>query len=240
MSETLLQHATAVAIDGEAVLLRGPSGAGKSDLALRLIDRGARLVADDQTLLRRVGDRVIAAAPPTIAGLIEIRGIGIVAVDAADAVPLFLIADLIVLGVVERMPERTCETVLGVPVPLIGLAEAGALSHFGDGGVPAGAGCHEIAFPVVNDEHAYALEISGHSMEPAYRNGDIIVASPSAPMRRGDRVVVRTKSGEVLAKELKRKTAKAIELKSLNAQHGDHTLAITDIAWIARILWASQ
>ena len=126
------------------------------------------------------------------------------------------------------------------PVPLIGLAEAGALSHFGDGGVPAGAGCQEIAFPVVNDEHAYALEISGHSMEPAYRNGDIIVVSPSAPMRRGDRVVVRTKSGEVLAKELKRKTAKAIELKSLNAQHGDHTLAITDIAWIARILWASQ
>lgn len=122
MTEGLIQHGTAVAIDGEAVLLRGPSGAGKSDLALRLIDRGARLVADDQTLLRRVGDRVIAAAPPTIAGLIEIRGIGIVTVEAIDVVPLFLIADLIPLGEVERMPERTFETILGVPVPLIALA----------------------------------------------------------------------------------------------------------------------
>jgi HPr kinase/phosphorylase len=122
MTEEVVQHGTAVAIDGEAVLLRGLSGAGKSDLALRLIDRGARLVADDQTLLRRVGDRVIAAAPPTIAGLIEIRGIGIVTVEAIDAAPLFLIADLIPLGEVERMPERTLETILGVPVPLIGLA----------------------------------------------------------------------------------------------------------------------
>jgi HPr kinase/phosphorylase len=122
VTEGLIQHGTAVAIDGEAVLLRGPSGAGKSDLALRLIDRGARLVADDQTLLRRVGDRVIAAAPPTIAGLIEIRGIGIITVEATDAAPLFLIADLIPLGEVERMPERTFETILGVSVPLVVLA----------------------------------------------------------------------------------------------------------------------
>ncbi|MBV8739177.1 MAG: HPr kinase/phosphatase C-terminal domain-containing protein [Alphaproteobacteria bacterium] len=122
MTQGLIQHATAVAIDGEAVLLRGPSGAGKSDLALRLIDRGARLIADDQTLLRRVGDRVIAAAPPTIAGLIEIRGIGIATVEAIDAAPLFLIADLIPWGEVERMPERTFETILGVSVPLIALA----------------------------------------------------------------------------------------------------------------------
>jgi HPr kinase/phosphorylase len=122
VTEGLIQHGTAVAIDGEAVLLRGPSGTGKSDLALRLIDRGARLVADDQTLLRRVGDRVIAGAPPPIAGLIEIRGIGIVTVEAIDVVPLFLIADLIPLGEVKRMPERTFETILGVPVPLIALA----------------------------------------------------------------------------------------------------------------------
>jgi phage repressor protein C with HTH and peptisase S24 domain len=77
-------------------------------------------------------------------------------------------------------------------------------------------------------------------MAPAYRDGDVILVSPSAPIRRGDRVVVRTKDGEVLAKELKRRTAKSIELKSLNTQHPDRTLATPDVLWIARILWASQ
>ena len=108
VTETLLMHATTVAIDGGAILLRGPSGSGKSDLALRLIDGGAQLVADDQTLLQRVGDRVLAAAPPTIAGLIEIRGIGIIKMDTAAPVPLVLIADLVglheVAHEVERMP----------------------------------------------------------------------------------------------------------------------------------------
>jgi phage repressor protein C with HTH and peptisase S24 domain len=125
-------------------------------------------------------------------------------------------------------------------VPLLGFAEAGAGGYFDDGGFPAGEGWDEIAFPSVSDEHAYALEVSGQSMEPAYRDGDVIVVSPSAPIRRGDRVVVRTRGGEVMAKELKRKTAKSIELKSLNAQHADRTLAAGDVLWIARILWASQ
>jgi phage repressor protein C with HTH and peptisase S24 domain len=125
-------------------------------------------------------------------------------------------------------------------VPLLGFAEAGTCGYFDDGGFPAGAGWDEIAFPAVNDEHAYALEVSGQSMEPAYRDGDVVVVSPSAPIRRGDRVVVRTRGGEVMAKELKRKTAKSIELKSLNAQRADRTLALVDVLWIARILWASQ
>jgi phage repressor protein C with HTH and peptisase S24 domain len=125
-------------------------------------------------------------------------------------------------------------------VPLLGFAEAGAGGYFDDGGFPAGEGWDEIAFPAVNDEHAYALEISGQSMEPAYRDGDIIVVSPAAPVRRGDRVVVRTRDGEVMAKELKRKTAKSVELKSLNVQHADRTLPIADVLWIARIVWASQ
>jgi phage repressor protein C with HTH and peptisase S24 domain len=125
-------------------------------------------------------------------------------------------------------------------VPLLGFAEAGAGGFFDDGGFPAGEGWDEIAFPAVNDEHAYALEVSGQSMEPAYRDGDVILVSPSAPIRRSDRVVVRTRGGEVMAKELKRKTAKSIELKSLNAQHPDRTLAAADVLWIARILWASQ
>ena len=125
-------------------------------------------------------------------------------------------------------------------VPLLGFAEAGAGGYFDDGGFPAGTGWDEIAFPGVDDTHAYALEVSGQSMEPAYRDGDVILVSPSAPIRRGDRVVVRTRGGEVMAKELKRKTAKSIELKSLNAQHPDRTLAAADVLWIARILWASQ
>jgi phage repressor protein C with HTH and peptisase S24 domain len=128
----------------------------------------------------------------------------------------------------------------GRGVPLLGFAEAGAGGYFDDGGFPAGAGWDEIAFPAVNDEHAYALEVSGQSMEPAYRDGDVIIVSPAAPIRRGDRVVVKTKAGEVMAKELKRSTAKSIELKSLNAEHADRTLAAADVLWIARILWASQ
>jgi phage repressor protein C with HTH and peptisase S24 domain len=128
----------------------------------------------------------------------------------------------------------------GRGVPLLGFAEAGAGGYFDDGGFPAGGGWDEIAFPAVNDEHAYALEVSGQSMEPAYRDGDVIIVSPAAPIRRGDRVVVKTKAGEVMAKELKRSTAKSIELKSLNAEHADRTLAAADVLWIARILWASQ
>jgi phage repressor protein C with HTH and peptisase S24 domain len=125
-------------------------------------------------------------------------------------------------------------------VPLLGFAEAGTGGYFDDGGLPAGEGWDQIAFPAVNDEHAYALEISGQSMEPAYRDGDIIVVSPAAPIRRGDRVVVRTREGEVIAKELRRRNGKSIELKSLNALHADRTLALPDVLWIARIIWASQ
>ena len=105
---------------------------------------------------------------------------------------------------------------------------------------PAGKGWDEIPFPAVNDEHAYALEVSGNSMLPAYRDGDVIIVSPSSPIRRGDRVVVKTKEGEVMAKELKRRTASAIELKSLNAEHGERTLPMSDVVWMARIVWASQ
>jgi phage repressor protein C with HTH and peptisase S24 domain len=125
-------------------------------------------------------------------------------------------------------------------VPLLGFAQAGAGGYFDDGGFPAGTGWDEIAFPAVNDEHAYALEVSGQSMEPAYRDGDVIVVSPAAPIRRGDRVVVKTRAGEVMVKELKRTTAKSIELKSLNAQHPDRMLATAEVLWMARILWASQ
>jgi HPr kinase/phosphorylase len=122
VSETLLVHATAVAIEGEAILLRGPSGSGKSDLALRLIDGGAQLVSDDQTVLRRAGDQVMASAPPAIAGLLEVRGVGLVKIEAAGGVPLVLIADLILSDKVERMPEPRFEVLLGLSLPVIELA----------------------------------------------------------------------------------------------------------------------
>ncbi len=125
-------------------------------------------------------------------------------------------------------------------VPLLALAQAGSAGHFDDGGFPAGKGWDEVALPSASDEHAYALEISGDAMKPAYRDGDIIVVSPGTPIRRGDRVVVKTISGEVLVKELKRRTAKTLELQSLNPAQADRALDAGDVEWIARIVWASQ
>jgi serine kinase of HPr protein (carbohydrate metabolism regulator) len=146
MADRLLLHATAVAIDGRAVLLRGPSGSGKSDLALRLIDAGARLVADDQSELCRRGDRVIVRAPATIAGLIEVRGIGIMRLDALAEAPVAMIADLVASEEIERLPARRSERVLGLPLPRIAVtpfdASAAAklrlaLRAFTEPGLPA-------------------------------------------------------------------------------------------------------
>ena len=125
-------------------------------------------------------------------------------------------------------------------VPMLGLAQAGSDGHFDDSGFPAGKGWDEVALPSSGDEHAYALEISGDSMKPAYRDGDIVIVSPGTAIRRGDRVVVKTSGGEVMVKELKRRTAKTLELQSLNPAHADRTLDADDVAWIARIVWASQ
>jgi phage repressor protein C with HTH and peptisase S24 domain len=125
-------------------------------------------------------------------------------------------------------------------VPLIGFAQAGEGGHFDDSGFPVGKGWDEIELPHVTDEQAYALKIAGESMKPTYRPGDIIIVSPSSPIRKGDRIVVRTKDGEVMVKELRRKTTRNIELKSLNAEHRDRVFPINEIDWMARILWASQ
>ena len=125
-------------------------------------------------------------------------------------------------------------------VPLIGLAQAGTGGFFDDAGFPTGAGWEEIAFPNVPDENAYALEIAGDSMLPLLRDGDIVIISPAASIRRGDRVVVKTMAGEILAKELKRQTAKTIELQSLNPEHEDRVFDMQDVDWVARIMWSSQ
>ena len=122
MIDSLLIHATAIAIEGDAILLRGPSGAGKSDLALRLIDGGARLLADDQALLCRVDNHVLVRAPAAIAGLMEVRGVGIVPVDPLDEAPLALVADLVPSAEVERIPDSRLEVLLGLAIPLIALA----------------------------------------------------------------------------------------------------------------------
>jgi serine kinase of HPr protein (carbohydrate metabolism regulator) len=117
-AETL--HASTVATDGRAVLIAGPSGAGKSDLALRLLDRGFTLVSDDRTLVRRDGDRLIASAPPNIAGKLEIRGIGIVDMETVDNVPIALFVEL--TSEIQRLPDENRERpVLGVRVPLISI-----------------------------------------------------------------------------------------------------------------------
>lgn len=115
-SETV--HASSVAVEGRAVLITGPSGSGKSDLTLRLLDRGFTLVSDDQTQVRRDGDRLIATAPPTIVGKLEIRGIGIVEMETVSDVPVALLVEL--TGELRRLPDDSRERpVLGVPLPLV-------------------------------------------------------------------------------------------------------------------------
>ncbi|MFL6733382.1 MAG: HPr kinase/phosphorylase [Sphingomicrobium sp.] len=115
-SETV--HASTVAIEGRAVLITGPSGAGKSDLTLRLIDRGFALVSDDQTIVKRVGDQLIASPPPQLAGKLEIRGIGIVEMDHNRDIPVALLVEL--TGQIQRMPDDSRERpILGVALPLV-------------------------------------------------------------------------------------------------------------------------
>ncbi len=126
------------------------------------------------------------------------------------------------------------------PVPMIAFAAASEAHRFDERGFPDGDGWDAFGFAAVDDRHAFALEISGDALRPTFRDGTFIIVSPAAAIRRGDRVVVKTRSGEVIAKELTRKTSKAIELKSLNPAQPDRTLATEDYLWIARIVWASQ
>jgi len=125
-------------------------------------------------------------------------------------------------------------------VPLIGFAQAAEDKFFDARGLPDGDGWDELGFPPLEDRQAFALEISGDGLRPVYRDGTVILVSPGAAIRRGDRVVVKTRDGELIARELARKTAKALELRALNPAQPDRVLAAEDCFWIARIIWASQ
>ncbi|MBY3190289.1 S24 family peptidase [Rhizobium laguerreae] len=140
-----------------------------------------------------------------------------------------------------RQPENAFQP-QGGSIPLLGFAQAGAGGFFDDGGFPAGQGWDVVDFPAAPSHKAgvYALEVQGESMMPLYRDGDVLIVEPGAQVRRNDRVVVRTNEGEVMAKVLLRQSPRSIELLSLNPEHPNRTLELSDVAWIARIIWASQ
>lgn len=122
----MLVHASCVAVEGHAVLLRGPSGCGKSDLALRLIDNGAALIADDQVILESAegqtgGVSLMASAPTALSGLLEVRGIGIVTCVAATSAPVRLVIDLDANAVIERLPRQETCALLGIDLPCLTL-----------------------------------------------------------------------------------------------------------------------
>ena len=127
-------------------------------------------------------------------------------------------------------------------IPLLGFAQAGSGGFFDDGGFPAGQGWDVVDFPAQPSDRpgVYALEVQGDSMMPLYRDGDILIVEPGAQIRRGDRVVVRSREGEVMAKVLNRQTPKSVELISLNPDHPNRSFDVNEIDWIARIIWASQ
>lgn len=125
-------------------------------------------------------------------------------------------------------------------LPLVDLAHAGHAGLFDDNGAPAGEGWDETVFPNIFDEHAFALEISNGSLAPLYRDGDIVIVSPAAPIRRGDRVALKTKAGGFFVSELRRRSTKTVELRAINPEDGDRVLEADEIVWMARIMWASQ
>lgn len=125
-------------------------------------------------------------------------------------------------------------------VPLLGFAQAGAGGFFDDSGFPAGQGWELIELPARTTNSSYALQVQGDSMLPLYRNGDVLIVEPGATVRKGDRVVVKTISGEVMAKVLERQGQGIIELVSLNPEHPVRRFPATEVEWVARIVWASQ
>jgi len=128
----------------------------------------------------------------------------------------------------------------GPAIPVIGLAQAGDEGFFDDAGFPCGGSWEDVRIPGEMDDNVYALEISGDSMDPVLRAGDKVLVAPNANVRRGDRVVVKTLEGEVMAKELRKLTENVAELASLNPAYEDRSLSRKQVQWIGRIIWVSQ
>lgn len=125
-------------------------------------------------------------------------------------------------------------------LPLIALDQVARPGFFDDFGHPIGEGWDAIPFPDLKDPQAYALEVSGDVLEPCYRDGDVLIVAPNAGPRRGDRVLVRTREGRVMAMVLQRRSARRIELRQLNDHSQEIVLFVDDVDWLARIVWASQ
>jgi phage repressor protein C with HTH and peptisase S24 domain len=125
-------------------------------------------------------------------------------------------------------------------VPVLSLAEAGEASAFDSNGFPVAADWDEVAIPSLDDPNAYALTVAGKDFAPAYRDGDILIISPQAPIRKGDRVVIKTAAGKILVREVVKKTATRLEVTDLSGKANDNGFAMKDLAWFARIMWVSQ
>jgi phage repressor protein C with HTH and peptisase S24 domain len=144
------------------------------------------------------------------------------------------------MALLDRLPTAPeTKSARGAKAQIMGFAQAGAGGYFDDAGFPAGEGWEEVDYPGAEGS-AYALKVTGDSMLPLYRDGDTIIVSPMAPVRKGDRVVAKTKTGEVMAKILQRQTGEKVILASLNPDHKEREFRRTELDWVARITWASQ
>ena len=143
------------------------------------------------------------------------------------------------VSLVEDLDSKNTSSALTIPV--IGFAQAGTQGFFDEEGYPKGDSWDEVRFPDYNNEDGcYALEINGNSMEPLYRDGDILVISPKSKVRNGDRVVIKTKNGEIMAKELVKQNSSRVEIRSLNPDHENRNIQAQDIVWMGRVIWVSQ
>jgi phage repressor protein C with HTH and peptisase S24 domain len=132
-------------------------------------------------------------------------------------------------------PSRT-----GMRIPCIALDQTDRRQLFDAAGFAVGDQWDEVEFPNLEDRHAYALEVRGDVLQPFFRDGDILIVSPAADVRRHDRIVVRLVSGNLLAGTLRRRSAQRIEITMFASEGAERTLTISEVDWLARIVWASQ